>query len=49
MKMTANLTKNEFIKFLKTTEGKQYDEDGYALTNVLTMPIQVGKNYMVIH
>lgn len=30
MKMTANLTHKEFIKFLKSTEGKQYDEDGYA-------------------
>ncbi|MDW4350770.1 SH3 domain-containing protein [Staphylococcus saprophyticus] len=28
--MTAKLTKKEFITFLKSTEGKQYDEDGYA-------------------
>lgn len=28
--MTANLTHSEFIKFLKSTEGKQYDTDNYA-------------------
>lgn len=28
--MVAKLTHKEFISFLKTTEGKQYDEDGYA-------------------
>ncbi|MEX5937385.1 SH3 domain-containing protein [Mammaliicoccus sciuri] len=27
--MTATLTKNEFLKFLNTTIGKQYDFDGY--------------------
>lgn len=27
--MTAKLTKNEFVKFLNTTIGKQYDFDGY--------------------
>lgn len=28
--MTANLTYKEFIAFLNSTEGKQYDEDNYA-------------------
>lgn len=28
--MVAKLTYKEFINFLKSTEGKQYDEDGYA-------------------
>ncbi|MGP0637787.1 SH3 domain-containing protein [Staphylococcus xylosus] len=28
--MVAKLTQKEFLAFLKSTEGKQYDEDGYA-------------------